>query len=105
MYIIYNNNKYQCKSTPSAKSIVYSELPTNFPVPVTGEVVLCANDGFILRTDVAEDYLRQTFENGVLTLTNLPEPEPIEPADPEESPYVTWDELAAAYTEGVNSIG
>ena len=88
--------------------MVYSGLPDDFPSPVEGVITLCANDGFVMRTDVAEDYLRQTFENGVLTLTNEPEPEPMPEPEPIPEPtneYVTWDELATAYTEGVNSIG
>jgi uncharacterized coiled-coil protein SlyX len=68
--------------------MVYRGLPENFPAPVEGEIVLCADDGFILRKDSTADYLRQTFVGGVLTLTNTPEPEPVEevePIDPEPS--------------------
>lgn len=105
MYIIYNENNYPCKCIPSS-TMVYSGLPDDFPSPVEGIITLCANDGFVMRTDTVEDYLRQTFENGVLTLTNEPEPELYEPPEePPTSPYVTWDDLAEAYTEGVNSIG
>lgn len=83
MYIAYNGANYPCQCRPS-KTMVYRGLPNNFPAPVSGEITLCANDGFIMRTDRVEDYLRQTFENGVLTLTNIPEPEPVEP-DPEST--------------------
>ena len=75
MYITYKEIKYPCVCRPS-ETMVYSGLPNDFPAPVSGEIVLCADDGFAMRTDVAEDYLRQTFEGGVLTLTNAPEPEP-----------------------------
>jgi hypothetical protein len=64
--------------------MVYLGLPDDFPAPVSGEIVLCADDGFVLRTDKVEDYLRQTFENGVLTLTNAPAPVPVEPVEPAE---------------------
>ena len=79
MYINYNGTKYPCACRP-ASTMVYSGLPDDFPAPVSGEIVLCADDGFILRRDVAEDYLRQIFQGGVLTLTNIPEhvPEPQE---------------------------
>ena len=80
MYITYDGLNYPCKCRPSA-TMRYSGLPNDFPAPVEGEVILCANDGFILRTDNSADYLRQTFENGVLTLTNVPEP--VEPTEPE----------------------
>lgn len=82
MYITYKNTNYSCKCRP-AKTMQYSELPEDFPAPVDGEIVLCADDGFVLRTDNSADYLRQTFEDGVLMLTNtpepVPEPEPVEP--------------------------
>ena len=77
MYIIYNTIKYPCKCRPS-KTMVYRGLPDDFPVPDEGEIALYADDGFIMRTDKVSDYLRQTFENGVLTLTNTPEPEIVE---------------------------
>jgi hypothetical protein len=73
MYIIYNNIKYPCTCRPS-NAMVYRGLPDDFPAPVDGEISLCADDGFTLRKDNATDYLRQTFEDGVLVLTNEPEP-------------------------------
>lgn len=100
MYIKYNGVNYPCQCRPST-AMVYRGLPDNFPAPVSGEVVLCADDGFVMRTDKAEDYLRQTFEGGVLTLTNAPEPvEPVAPvltpAEQREQAYntqplVEWD--------------
>lgn len=82
MYIAYNGVNYPCQCRPSA-TMVYRGLPDDFPAPVTGEIVLCADDGFIMRTDNADEYLRQTFEGGVLTLTNAPEPVPVEPVEDE----------------------
>ena len=61
--------------------MIYRDLPEDFPATVSGEVVLCDDDGFVMRVDKAEDYLRQTFVNGVLTLTNTPEPKPVDPED------------------------
>lgn len=84
MYINYNGVNYFCTCRPS-KTMVYRDLPNDFPFPIDGEIVLCADDGFVLRTDNTSDYLRQIFEDGVLTLTNVPEPEPIEPDEPSES--------------------
>lgn len=82
MYLTYNNTNYPCTCRPGV-SMVYRGLPEDFPAPVSGVLTLCADDGFVLRSDRAEDWLRQTFEGGVLTLTNAPEPEPVEPTDPE----------------------
>lgn len=89
MYIAYKGTKYPVQCRPSA-TMTYRGLPDNFPAPVSGRIDLCADDGFVLRTDMAEDYLRQTFEGGVLTLTNVPVP--VEPEEPvEQEP--TADEL------------
>ncbi|MBR2934921.1 MAG: hypothetical protein IKB79_05020 [Oscillospiraceae bacterium] len=100
MYIAYNGTNYPCQCRPSA-TMVYRGLPDDFPAPVSGEITLCADDDFVMRTDKAEDYLRQTFGGGVLTLTN--EPEPVEPVTPvltpaqqrEEAyntqPIIEWD--------------
>ena len=85
MYIIYHSIKYPCICHPS-KTMVYKGLPEDFPAPVDGEIVLCDDDGFVMRTDNTADYLRQTFEGGVLTLTNVPESEePLALAEPEPS--------------------
>lgn len=73
MYITYKDKKYNCKCRPGS-TMIYSGLPDDFPTSVSGEVILFADDGFELRRDKVEDYLRQTFEGGVLTLTNEPEP-------------------------------
>lgn len=84
MYITYKEINYPCTCRP-ASTMIYIGLPEDFPTPVEGEITLCADDGFVMRTDNTADYLRQTFADGVLTLTNVPEPEPIEPDEPSES--------------------
>ena len=93
MYIEYQSNKYPCVCKVGA-TMIYSGLPEDFPAPVDGEIVLCADDGFEVKADNSADYLRQTFENGVLTLTNVPEPP--EPSEPEPDPEPTVDERVAA---------
>jgi hypothetical protein len=62
--------------------MVYKGLPNDFPAPVDGEITLCDDDGFVMRTDNSADYLRQTFVDGVLTLTNESDEEPVEPVKP-----------------------
>jgi len=98
MYIKYNGNKYPCLCLPTSADIKYSGLPADFPAPVSGDIVLHADDGFVMRTDTAEAYLRQTFADGVLMLTNVPEPSPDVPdePDPEPEPETDFDEIAAA---------
>ncbi len=96
MYIKYNEVNYKCDCGINRDTIRYVGLPEDFPAPVSGDIVLCANDGFELRTDTVENYLRQTFDNGVLTLTNLPEPvepEPIDPVDNEPTTAEILDTL------------
>lgn len=73
MYIKYNESNYPCKCNISKTTVTYKGLPEDFPHPVDGILTLCADDGFILRMDNSADYLRQTFSNNTLTLTNMPE--------------------------------
>lgn len=85
MYIKYQNTDYPCSCTAKKEEVKYIGLPSDFPIPVSGKIAIYANDGFLMREDIVEDYLRQIWENGILTLTNTPEPEPIpEPEEPEE---------------------
>ncbi len=103
MYITHNDIDYPCKSFKVGKDIkIYSGLPEDFPEMISGEIILKADNGHVMRTDVAKDYLYQSFKNGILTLTNIPEPEPSEPViQPEEA---TTDEMAKAILEGVNEV-
>lgn len=98
MYIDYKGFQYPCVCSPS-KVMVYTGLPDDFPAPVSEVVTLCADDGFVLREDDPADYLRQDFSDGVLILTDEPEPAPSEPQPGEPE---LMDRMAAAYLEGVN---
>lgn len=97
MYIEYQNIKYTCSCRPFA-TMTYRGLPDDFPAPVDGEIILCADDGFVMRTDNSADYLRQTFADGVLTLTNEPEPKPVEPIEPEPSAEQILDAMLGVTT-------
>lgn len=94
MYLTYNKENYPCECRPGP-TMTYKGLPEDFPAPVSGEIILCADDGFELRRDRVEDYLRQTFEGGILTLTNEPEPAPVE-IDIEEAKRVVLAGISAA---------
>lgn len=85
MYIVYKDNKYPCTCQPGP-AMVYTGLPDGFPAQVDGEIILCADDGFVLRVDRAEDYQWQIFLAGELTLTNVMEPAP-------EPVHLTAEEL------------
>lgn len=98
MYIKYNGTDYPCKCRPS-KTMYYIGLPDDFPAPVDGEIILCADDGFVMRTDNSADYLRQTFENGVLMLTNTPEPIAPDPVEPEPSTAEILDAMLGVFKD------
>ena len=53
--------------------------------------------------EVYDEYIRALIEPSQKWLDEHPAPEPIETPEPTPAPTV-WDELAAAYQEGVNSI-
>lgn len=82
MYIEYKSIAYPCTCRPG-RTMTYRGLPGDFPAPADDEIVLCSDDGFVLRTDNPDDYLRQSFDNGTLVLTNTPEPETVDPDERE----------------------
>lgn len=94
MFLIYKKNKYPCGcSITDGTAISYTGLQDDFPAPVSGEIELCANDGFVLRTDSVADYRRQSFENGVLLLTNAPEEPGTPTPEPQPDPQADIDAM------------
>lgn len=83
MYIEYKSNTYPCVCVPG-ETMTYRGLPDDFPAPVDDIIKLCADDGYVMRTDDPADYLRQEFDAGVLMLTNVPAPPAPEPLTPEQ---------------------
>lgn len=76
MYITINKIRYPCTGyVPGGDTVTFSGVE-GLELPVRGAITLCADDGFELTVQDAGDYIRQTLAGGVLTLTNLPEPEP-----------------------------
>ena len=74
MYIKYKDKKYSCKNCSITKnSIIYRGIEESFQTPIEGEICLYSDNDFVMRTDKVSDYLRQTFANGILTLTNIHE--------------------------------
>lgn len=74
MYVIYNNQKYECKRHKVSKYIaIYKGLPNDFPSTVEGEIAIY-DDDILLDIVNTSDYLRQEFSNGILILHKLPEP-------------------------------
>lgn len=102
MYISYKSTNYPCGARVGA-TMVYTGLPEDFPAPVDSEMILYRDDGFELRRDDPGDYLRQTFEGGVLTLTNEPEPTPGPEPEPEE-PEPDLEERVTVVEEDVAAL-
>lgn len=79
MYITNNNIRYPCAGySPAQDTVRYSGVE-GLALPATGSVTLYRDDGFELAAVSAADFARQTYEGGVLTLTNAPEVVPVEP--------------------------
>lgn len=99
MYITINGETYPgAKRAKGGQSVSYSAESLPEGLVAEGIIGVYRNDGFLLCEDDAGEYLRQESYKGMLTLTNVPEPETVEPV---EIPDV-WDELAAALREGVD---
>ena len=105
MYVIYNNQKYECKRHKVSKYIaIYKGLPNDFPSTVEGEIAIYDDYDTLLDIVDTSDYLRQEFSNGILILYKFPEP-----IEPESTLNERIDELekenealVAAIEKGLN---
>lgn len=110
MKIIHNGNEYGCFDFQCSASTAFLHFVEKPAEEISGELVLCADNGFVLQTINTVDFLRSYWTNNIFVLTNIPEPEyvepdPDEPVEPEEpTEDVTWDSMAEAITEGVNDV-
>ena len=87
MYISIGGVQRQCGMPSfSEQTLIWPDVP-GIDAPVEDCVITCRDDGFIMREDFPETWLRQTYENDTLVFTNLPEPEPYDPGEnPPEPP-------------------
>lgn len=100
MYIKSNGVQYPCDFYVPLSGVraVFGGVE-RLPLPVTGTITLCSNDGFELASVSAESYARQVYENVILTLTNEPEPDPDPPP-----PIPTVEERLEILTETMDII-
>ncbi len=81
MYIINKTKKYPCTGYhPGAQDVRFDV--EGVTLPISGMVTLSDEDAFELAAIDCGDYARQTYVDGVLTLTNEPE----RPPQPEPTP-------------------
>ena len=97
MYIQINGTQHPCanyRDAPGTRAVFYGV--EGLTLPISGEVSLHADDGFEMVRQNTDSYARQTYENGVLTLTNEPEPEAETPEDeePQTDPIADLSEMA-----------
>lgn len=93
MYININNVHYPC--TCDARRVWPVRFTGDVPTAVSGVITLCADDGFVLREDDCADWLRVVLSGDTLTLTNEPEPVPVDPV-PDDTVQVAQEDIVAS---------
>lgn len=102
MYLIINDNRYTVsKRIVTSDTIKYLTV-TPKPDNISGIVKMYTDEGFLLSEDDLDNFERKTYTGTLLTVTNKPEYTPQPP--PSLPEYVTYEALAQAIREGVNSI-
>lgn len=97
MYIKINDTKYPCENVrEDGGGIVFAGVTGLDKPPTAGAISLCADDGFELAAADVTGYKRVLLADGVLTLTNEPEPTVVEPTTPVETTTLTADDIASA---------
>lgn len=102
MYLIINDKKYNISKRIVTNDTIKYLTVTPEPNNISGIVKMYTDEGFLLSEDNLDNFERKIYTGTLLTVTNKPEyvPQPI-PSLPE---YVTYEALAQAIREGVNSI-
>lgn len=102
MYLIINDKKYNISKRIVTNDTIKYLTVTPEPNNISGIAKMYTNEGFLLSEDNLDNFERKTYTGTLLTVTNKPEyiPQPTPPL-PE---YVTYEALAQAIREGVNSI-
>lgn len=78
MYLLINNTQYPVTKRIVTKDTVKYLSVSPKPPAVSGTIQMYRDDGFLLSEDDATGYTRQTYAGTILTLTNKPEPTPVE---------------------------
>lgn len=78
MYLLINNTQYPVTKRIVSKDTVKYLSVSPDPRPVSGSIQMYRDDGFLLSEDDPDGYTRQTYAGTILTLTNTPEPTPVE---------------------------
>jgi len=82
MVLLTNEKNYPCTDmTQGVDSVSFAVAEE---IQELGETVeLQTDEGFVLYETTVAEWLRWTYANGILTLTNTPEPEPVPEPEPE----------------------
>lgn len=102
MYLTINDNQYTVsKRIVTSDTIKYLTV-TPEPDNISGVAKMYTDEGFLLSEDDLDNFERKTYTGTLLTVTNKPEYTPQPP--PSLPEYVTYEALAQAIREGVNSV-
>ena len=102
MYLIINGNRYTVSRRIVEKDTIKYLTVEPKPEDISGIAKMYTDEGFLLSEDNLDSFERKTYTGTLLIVTNAPEytPQPT-PSLPE---YVTYEALAQAIREGVNSV-
>lgn len=102
MYLIINGIQHTVSRRLVTDDTIKYLSVTPAPESISGTAQMYTDEGFLLSEDNLDGFARKQYTGTLLMVTNKPEtqPRPI-PPQPE---YVTYEALAQAIREGVNSV-
>lgn len=102
MYLIINNKQYSVSKRIVSKDTIKYLTVTPEPDNISGIAQMYTDEGFLLSEDNLDNFERKSYTGTLLIVTNKPEYTPQPP--PSLPEYVTYEALAQAIREGVNSV-
>lgn len=79
MYLEINGVKHTCSRRIVSKDTIKYLSVTPTPEEISGTIQMYRDDGFLMSEDNVDGYGRKTYVGTCLTVTNAPEPTPIDP--------------------------
>ena len=98
MYLLINNTRHACTRRIVTEDTIRYLGVEPAPAEITGAAQLYRDDGFLMSEDNLDSFARKIYTGTLLTVTNVPEPQPVEPG-----PYVPTDTDILNTLLGVNT--
>ena len=104
MYLLINDTRHTVSRRIVTKDTIKYLSVTPEPGTVSGTIQVYRDDGFLMAEDNADGFERQQYIGTLLTLTNKPEPIPVDPTTTDSYRIATLESENKLLTQQVEAL-